>query len=620
MIMRKFTTCLIMIAVFLLSMIHLAAQNPGNIPRPNHPNPQFIRDKWLNLNGEWDFSIDFGESGKERGLHKDASEYDKTILVPFCPESKLSGIEYTDFMPVVWYHRSFKVPAQWERSMIFLHFGAVDYQCEIWVNDVRVGSHFGGSTSFSFDITDALKEGSNDVYVRAEDNIRSYNQPSGKQSMDYNYRATRYTRVTGIWQTVWLEARPESFIRTVRVVPDLDISSFLFTPDIENIEGTTLEISIYSKKGEMVAAGRTFSNGQTAILKVENPEVWGPGHPYLYDLKYTLLKGGKVIDKVDSYGALRKTHFEGNTFYLNNEPVFQRLVLIQGFYPGGVWTAPDDQMLKEDIERAQKIGFNGARLHEKIFENRLLYWADKLGFLVWGEFPDKGCHNTYRGLDGFHNLKREWIESMAQQWNHPCIIAWGPLNEAVNMSNPTWNSDPESYNRAVKELYDITKWLDPTRPINDASGWVHVKTDLFTVHNYDLNTETFSRDVGEEAFREYEKVYINPWRITDAYKDKGIITSYEGNTPYIVDEYGALDWLPDYSGNRRSAEEVVSLIGDLTAVLLNNPHMAGFCFTQLYDVMHEVNGVYTYEREPKFNTEELREIFGAPAAYTEIRK
>ena len=594
------------------------------VPLPDHPTPQFKREKWANLNGTWDFSIDYGESGRERGLSHDASKYKEKILVPFCPESKLSGIEILDFMPVLWYHRSFNIPTEWKQLRIFLSFGAVDYQCEVWVNNKKVGIHCGGSTRFSFEITDVLTDGDNDVYVRAEDKIRSYNQPAGKQSQSYQNTGCCYTRVTGIWQTVWLEARPESFINSVHVMPDADNGRFIFTAEIENGNGAEFKVSIYGKNGESVAEGATPAGNTTVILGIENPEVWSPDNPHLYDMKYALIKNGIIIDEIDGYAALRKVHVDGNTYYLNNKPIFLRFALIQGFYADGVWTAPNDRALKGDIERALKVGFNGARLHEKVFQDRFLYWADKLGFLVWAEFPDWGCLSTYNNVAGFHNLKREWVEAVAQQRNHPCIIAWTPLNEAANINEAAWENNAEDYTRAVRELYDITKLIDPTRPINDASGYIHVKTDLITVHNYDHDAESFSKVAGKSAFKNYKKVFYVP----DDYMDKDIVTSYKGDKPFILDEYGGPQWLPEYSdqprdetefGKGRSAEEIVSLIRDLTAVLTGNPHIAGFCFTQLYDVMKEENGVYTYRRELKYNAEELREIFAAPAAYLEIR-
>ena len=595
------------------------------IPLPDHPYPQFKRQKWENLNGTWDFSIDYGESGRERGLSQDASQYKEKILVPFCPESKLSGIENLDFMPVLWYHRTFKIPSEWKPFRIFLNFGAVDYQCEVWANNKKVGIHCGGSTRFSFEITDALTDGDNDVYVRVEDRIRSYDQPAGKQTQSYENIGCCYTRTTGIWQTVWLEARPESFINSVHVMPDADNGRFIFTAEIENCAGASFKVGLYGKNGQPAAEGLAAAGGITVILDVENPELWNPDNPYLYDVKYSLMKDGIVLDEVDGYAALRKVHVEGNTYYLNNVPIFLRFALIQGFYADGVWTAPDDQTLKGDIERALDVGFNGARLHEKVFQDRFQYWADKLGFMVWAEFPDWGCLSTYDNVTGFHNLKREWIEAVAQQRNHPCIIAWTPLNEAANINEAAWEKNAEDYIRAVRELYDVTKLLDPTRPVNDASGYIHVKTDLITVHNYDHDAESFSKTAGKSAFDNYKNVFYVP----DDYLDKDIVTVYKGDKPFIIDEYDGAQWLPGFEnqprdraefGKGRSAEEIVRLLRDLTAVLTDNPHMAGFCYTQLYDVMNEQNGVYTYEREPKYNAEELRDIFAAPAAYLKDRE
>ena len=303
----------------------------SQIPRPEHPKPQFQRDTWMNLNGQWNFAFDFNEVGVERGWAKDPSGFDKKITVPFCPESKLSGIQYTGFIPAVWYHRTFTVPGQWDKERIFLHFGAVDYDCRAWVNGTAVGRHYGGSASFCFEISAALRQGQNDLVVCALDDVRSDVQPSGKQSQRLESQGVMYTRTTGIWQTVWLEARPQDFIESVRIVPDLDNSCFVLTPLIKNSRRNLgFRATLLSADGKRLSSVRGSSAGGVAhVVEVKNPRPWSPSDPYLYKLRFELTEGNRVVDSVNSYAGLRKFHIEGNKFYLNNKPIFLRHVLDQ---------------------------------------------------------------------------------------------------------------------------------------------------------------------------------------------------------------------------------------------------------------------------------------------------
>jgi len=591
----------------------------AQIPRPEHPKPQFVREAWMNLNGMWDFEFDFGVTGEERGWYSDPSAFSEKILVPFCPESKLSGIEYKDFMPAVWYHRQFKLPPDWSNQRVFLHFGAVDYDCKAWVNGEEVGRHYGGSVSFSFEITDALQAGENDVVVRAIDDIRSYEQPAGKQSQAfYNQGCCKYTRVTGIWQTVWLEARPESFIRRVRVIPDLDNSRFVIIPEFDNYKNGQKFRAILKDQGKVVSEATSMTDGGTAVLDIKKPKTWSPQDPFLYDLDFELLESGKPLDMVKSYAGLRKIHLAGNKIYLNNKPIFLRFVLDQGFYPDGVWTAPTDEDLKKDIELSMNVGFNGARLHEKIFEERFHYWADKLGYLTWGEFPDWGIPRTYNKPMAWVNLTREWREEILRDFNHPSILTWTPMNETHDFKRGY-----EEYRRAAEEVYHLTSDLDPTRPVNNSSGWLHIITDIWTVHDYAQNPENLRKRYKDLKPGGKDEVHMAPWGWLGNAPEYDV--EYEGQ-PFVVDEYGGTFWTPDYAddeprGNGReqwgygkSQQEVTRLLDELTKALLENPDIAGYTYTQLTDVEQEVNGIYTFDRELKFNAEELREIFGGPAA------
>ena len=612
---QLFLTLVWLLLSAVVAVAGLPAAEAQGVPRPEHPRPQFQRDAWLNLNGAWDFAFDSGSQGLGEHWERNPAKFDKKILVPFCPESKLSGIQHTDFIPAVWYRRTFTIPGDWKGSRIFLHFGGVDYETRAWVNGKEVGRHWGGTVSFEFEITPAVKNDNNVLVVYARDDVRSDVQPSGKQSTRLESHGVMYTRTTGIWQTVWLEARPQRYLRLVHIVPDLDNSRFVLTPVIDG-DGRdfTFQATLLSDAGKELGRVRAPSaSGLPQVLPIANPHPWSPQDPYLYGLRLELLEGSKLIDRVHSYAGLRKFHIEGNRFFLNNKPIFLRLVLDQGFYPDGIWTAPSDAELKADVDRSLAAGFNGARLHQKVFEKRFHYWADRLGYLTWGEFSDWGRVHQFANPQGVLNLEREWREVVLRDRNHPSIVAWTPLTETRGAAQNQY----EAYSRAVRSLYAATHALDPTRPMNTSSGYVHVLTDIFTVHDYEQDAEAFRRRYEPVAPGAGDKVFV---------RFPELSAPYEGQ-PYVVDEYGGTFWTKDYTGQTekagggrgnwgygKTAAQVEDEIKALTDVLLDNPNIAGFTYTQLTDVEQEVNGVYTYDRKPKFNLDRLKKIFGAPAA------
>jgi hypothetical protein len=431
-----------------------------------------------------------------------------------------------------------------------------------------------------------------------------------------------YNRTTGIWQTVWLEARPQTYIADVKIIPDLDNRRFMFIPEFDGYnQNQVFRITLTTPDGQEAAQIESRSgNGIPVPVQLEKPELWSPENPFLYDVRYELIQNGAVIDTVDSYAGMRKFHIEDNQIFLNNEPIFLRLVLDQGFYPDGVWTAPSDAALKKDIELSMAAGFNGARLHEKVFEERFHYWADKLGYLTWGEFPDWGMPRTYANPEGWNNLKREWREVMMRDISHPSILAWTPMNETHSAKE-----DYEAYRRAAEEIYDLTRDLDPARPVNETSGFLHIKTDLWTVHDYTQDVPTFQERY--ETVRRWpenqEEVYFLDWGWFGRIPQYDV--KYEGQ-PYIVDEYGGTFWTPEFAdeeprgegrstiGYGKTSEEILAIIEGLTQVLLDNPNICGYTYTQLTDVDQEVNGIYTFDRKPKFDLDRLKAIFGAPAA------
>jgi beta-galactosidase/beta-glucuronidase len=361
------------------------------VKRPEHPRPQFKREPWLNLNGTWQFEMDPDRSGRERGLVS-AKQLEKEIVVPFCPESHLSGVEHTDFIPAVWYRRSFGVPDSWLGQRVLLHFGAADYDCWAYVNGHEVGFHRGGYTPFTFEVTDVLEGNENTMVVYAEDDTRSPLQPSGKQSPRLESFGCFYTRTTGIWQTVWLEAVPKVFLSRPRLTPDLEAGRLHMQVRVDGpTEGLGLRASAQADGSEVGIATAPVRGGWAWMtLHLDDVRAWSPGDPFLYDLDMALVEGDRTVDCLRSYFGLRSLAIEGPAILLNGRPLFQRLVLDQGFYPDGIYTAPTDDELRMDIERSIAMGFNGARLHQKVFEERFLYWADRLGYLVWDEYPSWG--------------------------------------------------------------------------------------------------------------------------------------------------------------------------------------------------------------------------------------
>jgi len=590
--MKKF---LIIAALAFLSISGIKADTP----RAEYPRPQFERAQWLNLNGTWTYTFDFGKSGVNRDF-RNSKGFDGKILVPFCPESKLSGVEHTDFINSMWYQRTISVPAEWAGKQILLHFGAVDYEATIYIDGKEVMQHFGTGSSFEMDITKYVPAGkSANLVVRVNDDLRSGKQPGGKQCWNYYSGGCDYTRTTGIWQTVWMEPVSAQGLKTVFAIPDIDQQQLIVRPEFyTEANGNTLTVQVLD--GKKVVATKTANavNGASVVLPIKKPKLWSPETPNLYDVKYTVKDAaGKVIDEVSSYAGMRKIHCANGYFYLNNQPYFQRLVLDQGFYPEGIWTAPSDEALKQDIEMSKAVGFNGARLHQKAFEERYYYWADKLGYICWGEQASWGTNVNNQEATG--NFLREWTELVVRDRNHPCIVTWTPLNE-------TWGAQAGTYVRFVQDLYNLTKAIDPTRPVNDASGDSHVKTDIWSVHDY---TREYDKLVENHTFKDGKPHYRNM-------RDRNYLAEWEGQ-PYMIDEFGGLGWIPkDQRGNSwgygaqiETEEEFFQILEKEIDAIKACKDVVGFCYTQITDVEQEKNGVYYYDRRPKFDAAKWKAIF-----------
>lgn len=563
------------------------------IPRSEHPDPQFQRKDWLNLNGEWDFEFDFGNSGLRAGvLEKD--EWSRKINVPFCPESKLSGIEYTDFIAAVWYRKSVTVTEVQLEGRVLIHFGAVDYETYLYVNGEEAGYHKGGYTSFTFDITEFLTAGENVIAVNARDDVRDPLVPRGKQSELYNSHGCDYTRTTGIWQTVWLEFVPKAYVKSFKLFPDT-VNATLGVSAVVEGEGAFKAEAFYD--GRLVGSfEKTAAGFVSGDIKLSEAHLWEVGCGRLYDLK--IIFGG---DEISSYFGLRDIRIDGYKVLINGKSVFQRLVLDQGFYADGIYTAPSDEALEKDIRLSLAVGFNGARLHQKVFEPRFLYHCDRLGYIVWGEFGNWGLDYSRDGA--LEAMLPQWCESVARDFNHPAIVGWCPFNE-------TWDRDGRKQNdELLRIVYRVTKQLDETRPCIDTSGNFHVETDIFDVHDYEQKVEIFKGN--------YDRL-MTEGVLFEHFPDR---QEYDGKKPAFVSEYGGIQWSLGSRGDAwgygnapKSEQEFIDRYKGLTDALLDNERMFGFCYTQLYDIEQEQNGLYYYDRSPKFDPELFRRINSRKAA------
>lgn len=574
------------------------------VPRPDYPRPQFRRRDWLSLNGLWQCIIN--PDGRDRGQVKGRGSL-RPIQVPFPPESRLSGIGHTDFIDTMVYHRTIDIPAGWAGRDVMLNMLGVDWQADIYVDGRWVDRHVGGSTAFAIDLAGHVSPGgSHSLVVEVSDPLRTRPLPAGKQSRERDSHGCFYTRVTGIWGSVWLEPVAPGGLDRVRLIPDLGGGRVLVRPRFAPGEGGhTLSISAAGESGSVAEVTAPVRPGVPVALDLPGARAWSPEDPHLYELELRVLdRSGQVIDRVASYCGLREVRCEDGWIVINGRPCYQRLVLDQGYFPDGVWTAPSADALRQDIELARQAGFNGARLHQKVFEPIYHYWADRLGYLTWAEGPSWGLdvNDAASGRD----FLGEWAGIVEQCANHPSVIAWTPLNET------DMQIVGEEQRRLVRDAYDLTHALDGTRPVNDASGWVHQATDLWTVHNYEQDPSVL-----DAALTPPPDVFRN----APAHEPP-----YEGQ-PYIIDEFGGIksSGLEDDPGGNSQGEEgqggwgygdppgnrddFMRRLADLVAVVESKPFIAGFCYTQLTDVEQEVNGLFTAEREAKFPIDALRAIF-----------
>lgn len=574
----------------------------------NYPNPQFERKNWVSLNGEW--SCGYQKAKRKRykfGItDNDVAAMRNNLFtkinVPFCVESKLSGIGYTGFLNRVWYQKNVEITKG--DSLVFLHIGAADNVCSVYVNGELVGTHKGGYTPVRLDITKACVDGKNDIFIVCEDDVKAPMVIRGKQSEKLKSHGCDYTRTTGIWQSVFVEYVPKAYIDNFKIYPDAKHSKITVQTKLVGKADLKLE-AFYNGKSVGCTSADDSAGCVTLELPLAEAHLWEVGNGRLYDLSLTF-----GDDEVKSYFGLRDLRLDGYKFLINEKSVFQRLVLDQGFYKDGIYTAKNDEELIQDIRLSMELGFNGARLHQKTFDPRFLYFADKMGYIVWGEYANWGLdYSNATSVDVFLN---EWKEELDRDFNHPSIVGWCPFNE-------TWNyKGRPQYDPLLATVYDFTKAVDWTRPCIDTSGNFHVKTDIYDVHDYNFDPVFFKKN--------YDRLMTEGYLYEHVLKDNPGRQKYNGE-PTFVSEYGGIKWETDaehkawgYGDDVKTPQELADRYCGLTDALIQNSCMFGFCYTQLYDIEQEQNGLYDYERKRKFPDEIYDQIIACNTQIAAIEK
>jgi len=579
----------------------------GPVPRPEHPRPDFEREAIQILNGQWSFSLD----PADRGLAErwwDKRSLGGTILVPFPVESELSGVGDQNPPPVMWYARGFDLDESLSLEgpaphRLLLHFGAVDYQATVWLNGVKLGEHVGGYTPFSFDVTDVVKPSGNHLAVRVFDS-KDPMQVRGKQTTTGKSYSIFYTTVSGIWQSVWLERVGDPYLKSYRFRPASDLSGGTFSLVIEGeTNGLSADIRIVSPAGKVELARW---EGRDAVWRTESPRPWSPDDPALYEVEIRLVDGaGRALDSVRSYVGIRTIETRGGKVFLNGEEFYQQLLLDQGYFPGGIYTPADDEIMRSDVEMFKRMGFNGIRKHQKIEDPRFLYWCDKLGLVVWAEMPSLGIISlgTPPGW-ARERFREEWMAVIERDYNHPSIIVWTVFNESWGIQNIDWSRTNRGW---AQEMVKATREADPTRLVVDNSGGRHFDTDLWDFHHY-LSTVERSQWL-------YERYDLQPgdrrgdlWTLMAALTGHPVLPTfargvrYQGQ-PIILSEYGGF-------GFYRTAGEksLLELYRDYTLAVAEHDYIQGYCYTQPYDVEQEQNGLMTFDRIPKVEPEKIREL------------
>lgn len=576
---------------------------------PNYPRPQFVRKEWTDLNGEWRFRFDDEGQGGEAGWYN-GLEAPMMIRVPFTYESKASGIGEESFHSRVWYEREFAVPGEQQNKRTILHFQAVDYRASVWVNGSYVGTHEGGYSAFSFDITRFLKAGGQNLLsVEAEDS-ESPVQPRGKQRWIKDSFGCWYVQSTGIWQSVWLEYASAERLDRVRMTPDIDNYTIRFEYKVLGAaegSGLTLttkvsfggrpvkEVSIAADRGSLALDINLANLGISEWFI----KLWHPNHPDLYDVEFELRKDGEVVDRVFSYFGMRKISIEKGRVLLNNVPIEQRLLLDQGYWAESHLTPPSEEALLLDIDRTLEMGFNGVRKHQKLEDPRFLYWCDRKGLLVWSEMAAAYEFNA----EAVRRFTKEWLDIVEQHYNHPCIVTWVPFNESWGVMNILTDRKQQQF---TESIYHLTKSVDATRPVIVNDGWEHTVSDIITLHDYEESGERFLARYGKKDAILNNEISHNGFKFAFA---NGY--AYKGQ-PILISEYGGIAFTTDkgwgYGNQVKTEGEFLERFRSITNAIKDTDYVCGYCYTQLSDVQQEVNGLLTEKRKPKVDLTKIKEI------------
>jgi len=581
--------------------------------RVPHPNPQLARLRWIDLTGVWSFANDDEDRGRSEGWQGRPDVFVRSITVPFPPESPASGIGDTGFHPVIWYRRTFEVAPQDAGKQLILHFGAVDYRAQVWVNEALVAEHEGGQTPFSADISDVLHmEAEHTIVVRAEDAPADLSQPRGKQDWQEHPHAIWHRRTTGIWQPVWLEPVSASHITALRWTPNVEDERVDVTVSLIRRNNASLSLRLRLTLHDRVLADdiyfvegtglrRAIALDTGALFTDRDRILWSPEHPNLIEATVSLTDRGEVVDEVQSYFGLRSIGIAQGRVLLNDRPYYLRFALEQGYWPESHLAAPSLEALRHEVELAKELGFNGLRVHQKVEDPRFLYWCDRLGLLIWGEMANAYVFSPAAA----RRLTREWMEVVARDCSHPCITAWVPLNESWGAPNLLHDVAQRHF---VQSLYHLTKALDPTRPVIANDGWEYVLGDLIGIHDYSFDGATLHARYGSREALERTLHEAQPGgRFI-------ILSDPQDGVPIVLSEFGGISYRPDPGtewfgyGTVTGQDAYLQKYHELMGAVLDCPTLAGFCYTQLTDTAQETNGLLTAEREAKLDPDVVRAI------------
>jgi beta-galactosidase/beta-glucuronidase len=581
--------------------------SPADDGNRGYPRPLLERGRWISLDGTWDFALD----PEARWHTPEQVTWNRKIEVPFSPETRASGVHDTGLYRACWYKRTLTPPPMNPGDRLILRFGAVDYRAEVWVNSVLVGEHEGGYTPFSIDVTRHVARGPATLCVRADDDPLDLAKPRGKQDWQLEPHSIWYPRTTGIWQTVWLEVLPAVSLQSVRWTPDLARWEIGLESTIEGdvAPGSLVRVTLSAGQRRLVQdvyevvaneVHRRIGLSDPGIDDSRNELLWSPESPTLIEAQIELCDpSGQRIDQVRSYTALRTIAAQGEHIVLNGRPYPLRMVLDQGYWPTSGITAPNDAALRKDVELAKAMGFNGVRKHQKIEDPRYLYWADRLGLLVWEEMPS-AYRFTNRSVE---RVTREWMSVLARDYSHPCIVAWVPFNESWGVPNLP---DSPSERHWVESLYHLTRTFDRTRLVVGNDGWESVATDIVGIHDYDESPEEIAERYHSHEHRPKLFRHARPGgRILVLGGDEQHLEH-----PVVLSEFGGIALAPPtertwgYS-RCKTSEELAQRYTALLETVRSRDLLSGFCYTQFADTYQEANGLLYADRTPKFPLEQI---------------